>query len=237
MPQLCPWSCRSCSMKLLVKACGYSGQHPGVKLWNFMSVKLGLARKDLGWINKGLKIACDNHTAQMVQFIVSILWSHWRSMCHHNEHLPVAASWSVHTALQLYCFGQQSLEEVEICAEAELMETGSNDIWTLSRFNGHWFAGQASWGESSIKLSTTTGWVKYEYITEAEYIVKSIIPHLLAINALQKIFFYFIHWPMEISIYGIDNDIFQNEMNVWKCSEKEQRGFATDFAFIGHEYL
>lgn len=60
-----------------VKACGYDGQLPGVKLWNFMSVwSTALPEKkyefsvNLGWINKGLKIACDNHTAQMVQFII-----------------------------------------------------------------------------------------------------------------------------------------------------------------------
>lgn len=49
--------------------------------------------------------------------------------------------------------------------------------------------------------------MKYEYIAGAEYIVESIISHLRAINAILKMFFYFIHWFMEISIYGIDNDI------------------------------
>lgn len=52
---------------------------------------------NLGWINKGFEIPRDNHTAQMVQFIIGALWSHWRSACHRNEHVPVAASWSVHS--------------------------------------------------------------------------------------------------------------------------------------------
>lgn len=66
---------------------------------------------------------------------------------------------------------------------------------------------RASWGESSIKLSTTAGWVKYEYIAGAEYIIESLIPHLRVIDVMQKMF-YFIHWSVDISIYGIDNDIF-----------------------------
>lgn len=62
-------------------------------------------------------------------------------------------------------------------------------------------------GESSIKSSAAAGWVKYEYIVGAEYIVESIIPHLRAINAMQKMF-YFIHWSMDVTIYGSHNDIF-----------------------------
>lgn len=48
--------------------------------------------------------------------------------------------------------------------------------------------------------------MKYEYIAGAEDIVESIIPHLRAINAMQKMF-YFIHCSTALSIYGIDNDI------------------------------
>lgn len=70
------------------------------------------------------------------------------------------------------------------------------------------FAGHVSWSGSSVKLSTAAGWVKYEYITGAEYIAGSIISHLLAIKAMQKIFFHFIHWSIEIPIYGIRNDAF-----------------------------
>lgn len=87
-----------------------------------------------------------------------------------------------------------------------------------SQVNGHWFAGRASWGESSIKLSTTAGWVKYEYIAGAEHIFESIIPHLRAINAMQQMFC-FIHWSMEISIYGTDNGI--SKMSVWECASKK----------------
>lgn len=68
---------------------------------------------------------------------------------------------------------------------------------------------QAEWveGESSIKSSAAAAWVKYECIVGAEYIVESIIPHLRAVNATHKMF-YFIHWSMDVTIYGIHNDIF-----------------------------
>lgn len=70
------------------------------------------------------------------------------------------------------------------------------------------FAGHVSWSRSRAEMFTAAGWVKYEYITGAEYIARSIISHLLAIKAMQKIFCHLIHWSIEISVYGIRNDAF-----------------------------
>ena len=102
-------------------ACGCDGQHPGVKLQKYDG------SVNLGFMSKGLKDACDNRTAQIAQFIISALWSQWSSTCPRNEGLPVAASWSTtqHTG-RLSCFESHS-----VCAEAELKESGSSDIWTL----------------------------------------------------------------------------------------------------------
>lgn len=61
-------------------------------------------------------------------------------------------------------------------------------------------------GRAALNSPPSLGWVKREYIAGAEYIVESIIPHLRAINSMQTMFC-FIHWSMESSIHGTDNDI------------------------------
>lgn len=146
------------------------------------------------------KIAYDDYTARMVEFIIRTLWSHRRLTCRHNKYLQPFGACTFYP-LQLHVFEHCSQrKETKICAKATLVEWRCSDIWTFGRFKGHWFAGQLSWGESGLKFFTAAEWVKSEYITRAEYIVGSIISHLPAFKVMQNIFLCFIHCSVEISI-------------------------------------
>lgn len=101
--------------------------------------ELSVEVSKLGWINKALKTARDNAAAQLFHFIMDASRSRWRSARRSNTRLPVATSRSVRSSRCAH-FGLGSIN-------------GKADLVTyehLGRFNGHRFAGRASWRKSSI---------------------------------------------------------------------------------------
>lgn len=102
---------------------------------------------------------------KMFEFIIAVLWSDWRSACQRNEHLPAAASWSMHTTY--WAAGSFSLEEAEVCTEAELMDSIQ---WHMNTQAGLMDIDlQAKRVEGGERHKNCPPWVKYEHIAEAQY--------------------------------------------------------------------